>query len=171
MIRLIITISLLFIAMWIIFFLGLQEYDNWQEGSADLSAEKTRLENREEYVSTIEKIYNQLEKRQEEMTKVHTSLPPDHYIPALFSYIKKIETSHGVIFDGLGPFEQRESDIAGIKEITTSFQVLGSYRNIKRLFATMENLSRIIEINTAAINYNIENDILGIRLQIKTYSY
>ncbi len=184
MLRVIITIALLLSSIAIFFFLSLPHYEALQLKMAELETEKEEFRIREDYINKITDVYEIIRENEEEIDKLSNALPDGHYIPSLFLAIKDMERYSGVAVERFGSFSTRDSrDLQGLKETDFTIEVSGTYfnlrhfiyhleNNMERSGYSIENLSRIIEVENMTINYfEDRRRPLTFNLSVKTYSY
>jgi Tfp pilus assembly protein PilO len=112
-----------------------------------------------------------------DIKKIEDGVPDDHYIPSLFSEIKKIAQETGVKVENLTDFSESEYEKkASIGQTEIDLQVEGGYSNFKLFLEKLKKSARIITFKEIIIKKPSAADeektsILEYSLKIGVFSY
>ncbi|MGM0438982.1 MAG: type 4a pilus biogenesis protein PilO [Patescibacteria group bacterium] len=171
----IITTICLFVSLGTMIFAIWPEYQDLRESMITADAKEQDLENMIAYNQSLKTMINSFNNGyNDKIKKINSGVPEDHYVPSLFSEIRRISYKTGVRIEGVGDFSVAElSDKPNIKEIEINFNLEGDYPNFKSFISELESSTRIISIK----NLNIENSrqeeshLLNYAVTLLTYSY
>ena len=151
------------------------EYQELRESMARAEVKEQDLENLTSYIDALNEMSARISSDYEsDIEKMKDGIPDDHYIPSLFSELRRVSHSTGVRIERLGDFSQSEiEERAGLNEIEVSFTVQGGYSNFKNFILELEKNARIINLEAINIESTGSEDSrsLEYRVTILTYSY
>jgi len=147
-------------------------YQNLNELRRSLKISEEEVQRQEDYFSNLSQIGTDLEQYKEELAKISSSLPDDPSLPSLFSFLQKASSQSGLVLRGISPFTISSSEeFPNIKAIQFSLEVVGPYSSFKNFISTLENSSRIIEVENISFSSPKESSLFTFSLRIKVYSY
>jgi Tfp pilus assembly protein PilO len=158
-----------------VFFVSWPRYQELKNTQAKIAEKEVELQYKEQHFRDLTDAAKELTKYKEELLKIDSILPSDPSIPALFSFLQTAASQNGLTLEGLNLSAVSEvsgSEGSGIKEISVSLNVSGSYPSLKSLLSTLEKTSRLIEVETISLSAPQEADKpFSFNLAIKTHSY
>ncbi len=164
------SFSIMAFAIW-------PEYQDLRESIVRADVEEENLSNIINYNQTLEGITADLQNNYiEEMKKMESGIPDDHYVPSLFAEIRRASYRTGVRIEGMGDFSLNEfEERPQLIETEISFQVEGSYSNFKNFVEELKTNARIMSIESIRIDKRgtTSQDLqpLEYSVTILTYSY
>ena len=167
-----ISISILFFLAIIIFcYLILPQYKLLMTAKAGLKNENESLIQLENYFKEIKEISEKLKSYPEELATINKALPEGFNLPSFLSYLEKTTSESGMIIKeiSLTPIKKGE-ETKKISETSFNLIVVGDYSSFKNFLNSLEQSSRLIEIE----NIEIKTDpkiLPSYSLLLKIYSY
>lgn len=148
------------------------EYQQLELSKAGIGNKDIELQYKEEKISRLETISQELEKNQESLSKILTALPATPSVPSLFNFLQRTSSETGLVLesidlDGISPLEEESK----IKAIRIELQVAGSYSAFKDFLSALENSARIFEIKDISFSAPEEEKSFSFSLSIITHSY
>jgi len=141
---------------------------------------KNELKNREQYFLKLQDVKNQIKEYQPEIAKIDVALPDEPSVPSLFYFLQKSTAQSGLVINSMGGFSvSGSSRYPGLKEVSLSLGVAGSYGSIKNFLSVLADSSRLIDVESVSFGApkedkekkNQPKDIFDFSLAIKVYSY
>jgi len=173
---LIITV-VFFIAVIIIAILFLwPKYQELKITQKNIEQKKIELQTKEEYLLKLSEIQTELERYQEEFSKINSALPDDPSFPSLFNYLQKTFSETGLILEKIDSFSISSSqDLLDLKEAVFSIGVAGSYSSFKNFLSVLEKSARLIEVENISFSSSKKEEgveeLFVFNLKLKVYSY
>lgn len=164
----------IFINFGLIFLLGyfwiFPQYKSFQEVNTQLQNKRIELRDKEEYFSKIEMAKAALEEYKGELSKIDSALPSEPFLSSVLNVLEKTSIENGLVLSQIGFSKVLDSSRA-LKEIRLEIGVTGSYPAFKNFLSTLENNSRLIEVENISFSTPKEKEPFTFDLDIKTYSY
>lgn len=159
-----IVIALAVLVLWPMF----QELESvW----GDIETGKMELQIKQEYVSKLDGIKEQLDEKRTEISRIQTTLPSNPSVPSLFNYLQRVSSEYGLILTEISPFSvSSSSSFTDLRETTFSIKASGSYSSIKDFISSLEKSARLIEVESISLSPGQET-AFEINLRLKTFSY
>ena len=169
-----VSIILLIILIFGGIFLWWPKYENFKEFSFELENKNVALKQKEKHFSQLNDISKKLEEHREQLAKIDSALPQEISKPELFNLIQEESSKNGLIFKkiGSGDISSSQAKEEGIKEISFSFSVSGSYQAFKNFLSSLYQNSKVITVKS--INFSSsdkEGDLLNFDLTLAAYNY
>ncbi len=179
----------LFIILFLLFFLVAPKYNAFKDLQVKLGEEKAEFDAKYEYFSAITKTYYDIQTRQDSIKKIDDALPTDSNLGRLVYFFQKKAEASGIIVKSLFLSKSPASNSGGVKEVkemSFSFNLVGSYASLENFIISLEKSSRIFEVSkisfssasSAALEAPSEEsaqfqsqDIYSFSLEVKTYTY
>lgn len=150
------------------------KYQNLQILQADIKEKKLDFQSKKDYFSKIKETSVQLGQYQEPLAKISSALPLDPALPPLISFFQSSAVQTGLLLEKISWVGTAASKEKGnLKETQVSFQLTGSYDNLKNFLLVLEGSARMIEVQ----NISVEAPKKELKesptfvINIKTYSY
>lgn len=130
---------------------------------------KIELQSKEEYLSNLNEVSEELKKYEIELSIINSALPSGHFLPALFDFLQKACSQNGLILKAMSPVSGLPSE--GFKETRVNLNMTGSYASLKSFISVLENSARIIELESFSFSSSEELSPFDFNMAIKVYSY
>lgn len=130
---------------------------------------KIELQSKEEYLSNLNEVSEELKKYETELSIIDSALPSDPFLPALFDFLQKASSQNGLILKAMSPVSGLPSE--GLKETRVNLKMTGSYTSLKGFLSVVENSARIIELESLSFSSSGELSPFDFDIAIKVYSY
>jgi Tfp pilus assembly protein PilO len=170
------------------FFLIWPKYQKFESLKVQIENSELDLRQTESFYEKLEKLSEDLEGYQDQLSKIDLALPDNSSFAAI-SLINFVGNSSGVTsgVNGLKLKKLKSFSITSpklpvqapgtpaqpqskVKDISVDFEVSGSYSALKNFIQTLENSAKIIEVEN--LSFSVEKEeIPSIDLKIKTFSY
>jgi len=160
----------LFIIIFVFFYFIFPEYENVKNLQAEILTREMELSGREDYFKGMVSIYNNLLERRENVIKINTTIPSSTLIPSLVYFLEEKSKLNNLALRDINLTTIRSSGVDEIKESRFSLNLRGNYLNFRRFLNSLENSSRLINIERIHFTQEREN-VYDFVLNIKTYSY
>lgn len=174
MFRLIPIISVCLLILLILggVFLWLPKLQDFLDLRAELEKKEIELKQKEDYFAKLNSLSKQLEEYPEELAKIDSALPIDPSIPALFNFIQKVSSENGLILEklDLGQISSSKKK-TGVKEISFSISVSGSYPAFKNFLSAIYQNARLIDTDSIKFSSPEGEGLFIFDLTLATYSY
>jgi len=166
------------------FFLIWPKYQKFESLKVQIENSELDLRQTESFYDKLEKLSEDLEGYQDQLSKIDLALPDNSSFAAI-SLINFVGNSSGV--NGLNLKKLKSFSITSpklpvqaagapaqpqskVKDISVDFEVSGSYSALKNFIQTLENSAKIIEVEN--LSFSVEKEETpSIDLKIKTFSY
>ncbi|MDD5144676.1 MAG: type 4a pilus biogenesis protein PilO [Candidatus Pacebacteria bacterium] len=138
----------------------------------DIKEKGSLITREKEHFTNLKEIDQKLAEKGEEMAKIGLALPDSPDIPSLFDFIQKTASYSGMVLEGLGDYTVSNS-LQGekIRETVFSIQVSGSYEDFKNFLSSLENSSRLINVDSISFNAKEEEENnFSFNLSLETFS-
>ena len=165
----------LFIILSLVFFLVVPEYNTFKNLQAELGEKKAEYLAEYDYYAAIDRIYFDLQGRQDDLKKIDDALPQDPALGKLIYFLQETARENGLITKDLFLSQSSVSNTSAkvsnsVKDIVFSMNLLGDYPSLNNFINSLEKSSRIFE--TTGISFDsMSGPPYSFTLQIKTYSY
>lgn len=130
---------------------------------------KIELQSKEEYLSNLNEVSEELKKYETELSIIDSALPSSPFLPALFDFLQKASSQNGLILKAMSPVSGLLSK--GFKETRVNLNMTGSYASLKSFLSVLENSARIIELESLSFSSSEELSPFDFNIAIKAYSY
>ncbi len=174
----IITTILLIGSFAVMFFITWPEYQELRDFIAKAEVKETDLERMIDYNQSLDQMIARLnDDYEKDIKKIEDGVPDDHYVPSLFSEIKKSAQESGVKVENLTDFSEVDyEEKAKISQTEIDLQVEGGYSNFKLFINKLKNSARIITFKEITISKSPratgeEANLLEYNLKIGVFSY
>jgi len=177
----------LFVILIVIFYLVMPKYQEVKGLQSEILIKEAELTGREKYFREIANTYQKLVEHRENVEKINTALPEDPSIPPLVYFLEDQSLKNGLILENVEllraiPSEEKIK----IKQTRLLMELHGSYSSFRNFLASLENSSRLIEVENILFTTKREKGaaareeqegavpvggIHEFRLNIKVYSY
>jgi len=166
------------------FFLILPKYQKFESLKVQIENSELDLRQTESFYDKLEKLSEDLEGYQDQLSKIDLALPDDSSFAAisLINFIGNASGANGLNLKKLKSFSitspEPPAQAPGapaqpqskVKDILVDFEVSGPYLALKNFINTLENSAKIIEIEN--LSFSVEKEeVPSIDLKIKTFSY
>jgi Tfp pilus assembly protein PilO len=142
-----ITIAIiLFSTLLFAFFLTFPEYSNLKDLEMNLAQKKAEYLAQFEYYSEIANAYATLQTRKEDIQKIDDALPSKPDFGQLVYYYQGKAKDSGLVLRNLALSQTGAGE--GVKDITFSLNLSGTYDALSSFIASLENSARMFEIAT-----------------------
>jgi Tfp pilus assembly protein PilO len=135
--------------------------------NSQLLQKRKELETSDRYFQKISKMAEELENRQEEISKVDSALPEDPSIPVLFNFLQKSASQSGILLENIGSASTKDKE--KLKKWTTTLNLKGDYSSFKDFISTIEKSARLIKVDKISLTSGEES--LSFSLTISFFSY
>lgn len=178
----------LFIILLLLFFLVVPKYQAFKSLQVKLGEKKAEFDAKYEYFSGITETYFDIQSRQQSIKKIDDALPTDSNLGRLVYYFQKKAEASGIIIKSLFLSKSPSASLGdvkgGVKEMSFSFSLVGSYASLESFIISLEKSSRIFEIGRISFSsagsvapseeeetqFQSQN-IYTFSLEVKTYTY
>jgi Tfp pilus assembly protein PilO len=148
-----------------------KELKNLQKTTAEKQAE---LEAKSEYFFKVENLWEDLNRREEQLKKIDTIIPDKIDLSSLVYFLERSASQSGVVLESISlknfSFLQGETKM----KIRTSYfniRIVGTYPAFKNFLSILENSARLIEVENISFGKKTEGGgTQDISLTIKVYS-
>ncbi len=158
------------------------------------------LENLESYIDELEKTEELIRRNRTDLDLIRSAFPPDHDAPNLFFYLenqianKNLDRTGSLGSFSVRPYEIEETEHERIKRVGFGLSFEGSYNNVKGFFEEIEQVARVMRVNT--VNFSKreadrfpgfeeddqeddqedpvsppDEDLISVEIEANTYSY
>jgi len=167
------------------FFLLWPKYQKFNELRVNLGNKELELQYVQDYYAKNEKLFEDLQEYQGQISKIELALPDDSSFAAisLINFIGNASSKSNLNLKELKSFSVTSptplAQTSGapaqpsskIKNILVDFTVSGSYFNLKNFIDALENSAKIIEVENLSFKTEKEEAAPSIDLKVKTFSY
>lgn len=164
---------ILFIILLLVFFLVLPEYNTFKALQTDLGEKRAEYNAQHEYYTEIAKTYSDLRSHDDDIKKIDDALSEDPNLGRTIYFLQEKAAGNGLVVKNLfltRPSQAADNAEKDVKEISFSLGLMGEYSALAGFINSLENSSRIFEINS--ISFGSESrPPYSFSLQIKTFSY
>lgn len=137
-----------------------------------LSEWEKALQDKREYFKKLEEDFERLKDFEDSLAKIDTALPKDPSPISFFNNLWNLSQANGLFLKEIGKFSVSPSkEIKEVKEIDTSFTVLGSYSALKNFIFALERSARIVKITNLSFKAPpAAEGIFDFSISVKFYS-
>ncbi len=180
MTKIIFTITILLSSFLGSFYYTHPQYEAWQAKLLENETLELELESINNYIAELDRVEKDIEDNIELLERVGTAFPEDHDIASLFLYLEDVIKRNNLeTQSSFGAFSEAEYRPDGtahprIKETKVALTVEGRYADIRGFLKDLENLIRIIRVDS----FNIEGKdnqagrrVISIQFDVNAYSY
>jgi Tfp pilus assembly protein PilO len=167
------------------FFLIWPKYQKFEKLKTDLENKELELRYSQEHFEKNQKLLEDLEEYQDQISKIDLALPNDSSFAAisLINFLGSTSYQNGLNLKNLKSFSIVEpkppAQAAGapaqppskVKEILVDFEVSGSYPALKNFINALENSAKLIEVENLTLEIKEKEEMPTFNLKIKTFSY
>ncbi len=148
------------------------KYQALSEVQGILNLKEQMLQGEEQHFINLEQIKERLSDYESQLANIEASLPDDPSFPSIFNFIQSASAQSGLALAKISPFasvvlEENEN----IKESEFSIEVIGSYSSLKDFVSTLENSSRMIEVENISFSFPKKGESFTFNLKVKVFSY
>ncbi len=165
---------ILFIILLLVFFLVVPEYNTFMDLQAQLGEKESEYVAQHDYYSAVDKIYYDLQSRQDDVKKIDDALPEDPTLGNTIYFLQQTAKANNLIVKDLFLSKSSpnavSSSVGSTKSIVFSMDILGDYPSLEGFMISLEKSSRIFEITSISFD-SASKPPYSFSLQIKTYSY
>ncbi len=168
---------IVFIILAVIFYFVLPRYREIREFQIKIAEKEAELKGKEDYFRGIAEVYQKLVENEENIKKINTALPDKINYPALISFLQEKSQENGLVLRtvNLGGTSQARGK-EKLNQTNFSLRVDGSYSAFRNFISSLENSSRIIELDNVSFSSRAtrteeEPNIYQFSLGIRVYSY
>jgi Tfp pilus assembly protein PilO len=146
-------------------------FEKYQRENLKVGMKKQELEYQKDYFSRLKEIDSRMIGYEEALSKIEISFPDYFSIPEFFSNIQRIASQSGLVVGSLSESSVGNTKEKGnIKKRVFSLALSGSYQGFKNFISSVENSSKLIEIESFDFS-EIEEGTNNFKLTISTHSY
>ena len=151
--RIIISISVLVIAVITAVFLVWPEYREYASLRAEVQAREARLESGESVLAQLKKTKEEVELHEEDFVKIDEAIPKDAGLPVLYGDIQQLGATSGLVLLSVAgqPAGEPTDDIA---QLVFHAEFLGFYDGLKGFLDALNKSARIL--NISALDVSVE---------------
>jgi len=162
----------------LIFALILPRYHEFKILQGKSVEKEAEFKAKSEYYFRIEDVFEDLERREEQLFKIDTAIPTEIDFSSLLYFLQKTAFENGVILTSLRfqkslPLEIKEKEIS-IQENFFIFKITATYTGFKNFLFALEKSARLIEVeDISSFSANLDKKGTGIKtfeFEIKVYS-
>ena len=154
--RIIISVSMLVVALIGAVFLVWPEYREYASLKAQVQTREARLESGESVLAQLKKIKEEVELHEEDFAKIDVAIPKDAGLPVLYEHIQQLGVSSGLVLLSIEgqPTDEPTSDI-----VILAFEVefKGSYEGLKNFLDEAKKSARIFNVSTLDVSADGQN--------------
>ena len=180
---LVISIALLFAIVFGTFVL-LPKYQSFQIIRGRVEEKEQELSFKEEHLSDLHRIKEELSAYEEELSLINSALPPDPNSPPLINFMERNASDSGLILKeisdfstmpvfetGVGRSNQRVD--TGLRMSALTFEVVGPFNSFLDFLSGLEKSARLIEVVSVKFSSPIDEtiDVFPFEVKINVYSY
>ena len=148
------------------------KYRDLQTVELQIKAKKAEYEAREKYFSELYSVSEKLKGYEAELAKIDSALPKDPSMPSLLNFLQGATAQAGLTLDTMTPAGISPGSETGLKTITLSMQVSGSYSSFKDFLLILERSSRLLNVESISFASPQSADKpFSFSLTLKTNSY
>jgi len=144
-------------------------YQDLQFIQERIEERKGELQSKEEYLSNLNEVSEELKKYERELSIIDSALPLNPFLPALFDFLQKASSQSGLILKAMSPVLGLPPK--GLKETRVNLKMTGPYTSLKSFLSVLENSARIIELESLSFSSSGELSPFDFNTAIKVYSY
>ena len=164
--------SIIFIAGAVItsIFLVLPKYRDFVTANAEIEIIEERIQGRNEYLQRLRETDERLNSYQHELRLIDAALYNDPWLPHLYNYFIDLSIKRGIVLNDIkGSASERVTD-SNFRRISLSIEGSGDYDSFKDFLTSIENSSRIFDVNN--INLRVVDEFsLSFSMNLITRSY
>ncbi len=168
------------IAMGVMMFLTLPEYDKFISLTWQLQDNKLELVERERHLSDMFELSQRLKQQQAALDKISSALPAHPDFPSLMVFLNEKASESGLIV--LKPNNVstvyhvlREEDVEqsspGIKPIEFDLFLTGKYPSLKNFVQSVESSSRLIQVSNIVATKDEDLSLYVYQITLETSFY
>jgi len=168
------------IAMGVMMFLTLPEYDKFMSLTWQLQDDKSELIEREKHLSDMFELSQRLKQQQASLDKISSALPAYPDFPSLMIFLNEKASESGLIVlrpDNVSTVyhvsgeEDTEQGSIGIKPIEFDLLLTGKYPSLKNFVRSVESSSRLIRISNIVATEDEDFDLYVYQITLETSFY
>ncbi len=163
------------IALGIMMFLTLPEYEKFVGSTQQLRMDKSELTEREQYLSDMLALSQRLRQHQVALDKISSALPSYPDFPSLMIFLNEKASESGLIILRsenvstvyLAGSNSTDEGVNEIKPVKFELSLTGRYLSLKNFVRTVESSSRLIRISsiTATKDQDIDRHIYRVTFE------
>ena len=157
------------------------KYQEFRNEKKLISQENIALKEKSEHFSKLEEVFKELDNHKDDISKIDSSLPSRVSLPILFNLIKNISERNKLVLGSIsssvssssknssaGNSETEGNKIEGVKNISISISLVGSYQDFKNFLSSIYKSARLIEVNSISFSSSSE-DLFNFSLSLETH--
>lgn len=172
--KLIAIISCLLIAGIVSIFVLWPLFQEFKAAQQNLANKRIELENKENYLSKLIQIKQQLEEYEKEIDNILAAVPSSPSLPSLFHHLQQLASEAGLVFEEIGSFSTAPSeDVPGLQTTSFNLKLVGPYSSIKNFLFSTEQSSRLIITENISFSSSQDEEAgqsFNFNLNMKVYS-
>lgn len=148
----------------------------------NIKTKEIELRSKTEYFDDIKRISEELKAYEASLAKISSALPADPFLPETFNFLQNAASQAGLVLaevsvgnittlDGKPLTGDETGAPTGVKAISLSIELSGSYEALKSFLAVTEQSARIIEIKNIRFEEPEEDEPFSFKLDILVYYY
>lgn len=168
------------IAMGVMMFLTLPEYNRFISLTWQLQDDKFELIEREKHLSDMFELSQRLKQQQAALDKISSALPSYPDFPSLMVFLNEKASESGLIVlrpDNVSTVyhvsreEGTEQESMGIKPIEFDLWLTGKYPSLKNFIRSVESSSRLIRVSNIVATEDEDFDLYVYQITLQTSFY
>jgi len=162
----------IFTFVFVIFcYLILPQYKSLITAKTELKNENENLAQLKNYFKEIEEVSEKLKSHPEELTKINEALPKGFILSSFLAYLEKSSSENGMIIKEISLIPiKKGKEVKKISETSLNLTVVGDYSSFKNFLNSLEQSSRLIEIENIELKTDPKT-LPSYSLLLKIYSY
>ena len=148
------------------------KYQDLRVLQVDIEGKRKELQSREQYLSQLNQLSQELKKYEAPLSKIDSALPSDISLPSLFYFLQKASSQTGLVLEGVGQVSTEAlGENLDVKGHSISLSVSGSYSAFKNFLSVLEKNARLIEVESIGFSSPPAASPFSFGIRIKAHSY
>jgi Tfp pilus assembly protein PilO len=134
----------------VMYFLLVPEYRTFKKLQNEIAQKEAEYNAQFSYYAEVTQKYFELQGRKEDLKKIDDALPETPNLGKLVYYFQKAASENGMVLGNLSLSSSPSggSSSGGIKQVIFALHLVGSYKSLGGLIASLERSSRIFEVTS-----------------------
>lgn len=150
----------------------LPKYQGLKDIRTTITEKEAEFQYKQQYFSALADTKTELDKYEEELSKIDSALPSGSSLPSLFNFLQKTGSQSGIVLKGISPFVTIFQEESKTRKTEFSLEVSGDYTSLKSFISTLEKSARLVEIENISFFLLREGgDIFTFNIKMAVSSY
>jgi Tfp pilus assembly protein PilO len=147
------SVIVIIITLILVFLFVMPKYQEFLDLRQKLGEKVAEYQADIEYYAKINEIYNTLQANKDLVAKIDSALPPEQQLAPLLYFFQEKGLANAMTVENLNLVRvSKPTTDKGVRDIVFSLAIYGNYEGLKNFLDSIENSSRIFEVNTLSFS-------------------